>query len=103
MQLEALSLLPCSCLLKSLGFTRLEYNLSGGTNPWQLEPGEQPEKKTFKKALTDGYAHLGTDQMKNLMGEYQANYFVTRLGQQLDLPIAYQNAEHILYTSPEAS
>ena len=77
-------------------------DLSGGTNPWQLEPGEQPGKNTFKEALTEGYEQLGTDQVKHLMHQYQANYFVTRLGHQLDLPIAYQNAEHILYTVSEA-
>ena len=77
-------------------------DLSGETNPWQLEPGEQPGKNTFKKALTEGYVHLGTDQVKRLMHQYQANYFVTRLGHQLDLPVAYQNVEHILYTVSEA-
>ena len=78
-------------------YERLD-DLSGKTDPWRLEPGEQPKKSKFREALTNGYAHLGTEQVKALIDKYQANYFVTRLGHQLDLPIAYQNSEHILYT-----
>lgn len=78
-------------------YKRLD-DLSGETNPWRLEPGEQPQKNKFKAALTEGYAHLGTEQVSTLMHKYQADYFVTRLGHQLDLPIAYQNSEHVLYT-----
>ncbi len=82
-------------------YERLD-DLSGDTNPWQLEPGEQPKKSKFRAALTNGYNHLGTEQVKALMDKYQANYFVTRSAHQLDLPIAYQNSEHILYTVSDA-
>jgi len=39
-----------------------------------------------------GYNHLTTAQAEELMGKYRADYFVTRMEHQLDLPIAYHNS-----------
>lgn len=51
------------------------------------------------KQLNDGYENLTTRQVKSLMLKYKAKYFMTASHHQLDLPIAYQDREYIIYSS----
>ncbi len=79
-------------------FNRLN-DLSGVTNPWQTKPGERIKSSQVREKLTEGYNHLTTNQVRTLMGKYQANYFVTRVEHRLDLPVAYQNSQYVLYAN----
>jgi hypothetical protein len=47
--------------------------------------------------LDDSYYHLTTARAKELMVKYQADYLMTRIEHQLDLPAAYRNQSYILY------
>lgn len=53
--------------------------------------------KNFGKQLSDGYNRLTTSQAEALMVKYQADYLVTRIQHQLNLPVAYSNQFYILY------
>ncbi|KST64059.1 DUF6798 domain-containing protein [Mastigocoleus testarum] len=68
-------------------------DLSGNPNKW--------EKVGFavREQLNDGYANLTTRQVESLMLKYKAKYFMTASDHQLDLPIAYQDQEYIIYSS----
>lgn len=71
--------------------------LSGTEDPLQIESGTPAKLSQTKEKLTQGYYQLTTEQVKPLMHKYQAQYWVTKVGHQLNLPIAYQNSEYILY------
>ena len=72
-------------------------DLSGKINPWPSKDNKQDKRREINNALTTGYYSLSTSQVESLMLKYQADYFVTRSEQKLDLPIAYQNSLYTFY------
>lgn len=80
-------------------------DLSGNLYPWpdvtNTEDDGTEIKAEIKNKLTTGYNHLTTAQAETLMVKYRADYFVTRIEHQLDLPIAYRNSLYILYKKPD--
>lgn len=72
-------------------------DLSGDLYLWPTVANGEDHRKEINKKLTTGYNHLTTAQVENLMVKYRANYFVTRIKHQLDLPIVYRNSLYILY------
>ncbi|MBD2358642.1 hypothetical protein H6G41_29225 [Tolypothrix sp. FACHB-123] len=53
--------------------------------------------KVSREQLTKGYNRLTTAQAKAIMLKYQADYLVTRIQHQLDIPVAYRNQSYVLY------
>ncbi|MBD1847343.1 hypothetical protein H6F89_28835 [Cyanobacteria bacterium FACHB-63] len=51
----------------------------------------------LSKALNTAYLKLSSSQIEALMTKYQANYFVTKVSHQLNLPIAYRNQDYLVY------
>ncbi len=49
------------------------------------------------KAISAGFSHLNTSQVKQLMTKYQSNYFLTDESHHLDLPVVHIQAPYILY------
>jgi hypothetical protein len=72
-------------------------DLSGGLSPWPNVTNTKDNREEIEKKLTTGYNHLTTAQAEDLMVKYRADYFVTRIKHQLNLPIAYRNSPYILY------
>ena len=79
-------------------YERLD-DLSGGMHSWHVNSDNKSNSK-IKKSIAKGYNNLSTQQVEDLMNKYQAEYFLTNASHKLDLPIAYQNSEHILYSFP---
>lgn len=75
-------------------------DLSGHASPWPTPHDRGDNREQIQKQFTTGYNHLTTAQVQNLMSKYGADYFVTRVDHQLDLPIAYWNALYTLYRFP---
>jgi hypothetical protein len=73
-------------------------DLSGDINPWPLED-ERVTYSKMTKSLTAAYNSLTTPQAENIAVKYKANYLITGIGHQLNLPIAYQNPLYIIYTA----
>lgn len=72
-------------------------DLSGDFSTWTTMNSTNLTKSDTGEMLTTSYNNLTTDQVEKLMVKYRADYFVTRIGHQLALPIAYQNSLYILY------
>ncbi len=72
-------------------------DLSGDVSPWPSRTAKNRGKGKISRALTAGYNSLKTNQAQTLMDKYRADYFVTRVEHQLDLPIAYRNSLYVLY------
>ncbi len=72
-------------------------DLSGEVSTWTTIKSEHLTQFQIGDVLTNGYNNLTTDQAEKLMVQYRSDYFVTRIGHQLGLPIAYQNSLYILY------
>lgn len=72
-------------------------DLSGGNFP------ASSVYRGFKAAeqISTKYKSLNTVQVKQIMSKYQADYIMTALSQQLNLPIAYKNSSYILYKKRE--
>ncbi|HHP7231838.1 MAG TPA: DUF6798 domain-containing protein [Xenococcaceae cyanobacterium] len=62
---------------------------------------ELNQRKTVK-AISAGFSHLNTAQVRQLMMKYQANYFLTDESHHLDLPIIHVQTPYILYGNPDA-
>lgn len=76
-------------------------DLSGHLHPWPAIQDRDDNGEQIQRQLSTGYNHLTTAQAKNLMSKYGADYFVTRIDHQLDLPVAYRNALYILYAKTD--
>ncbi len=72
-------------------------DLSGDLSSWVTLNSKELPRGEFENALTNGYNHLTTTQVEELMVKYRADYFVTRIEHHLELPITYRNSLYILY------
>lgn len=73
-------------------------DLSGKISPWPTNGNTKAiDARNFKEVFTNGYNHLTTAQAEDLMIKYQADYFVTKISHQLELPIVFRNSLYILY------
>ncbi|MBW4573988.1 MAG: hypothetical protein KME08_01745 [Aphanothece sp. CMT-3BRIN-NPC111] len=80
-----------------IGWYERLTDLSGDLYPWPIVTNKEDNKSEIENKLTTGYNHLSVAEAENLMMKYRADYFVTRIEHQLDLPIAYRNSVYILY------
>jgi len=71
-------------------YQRLQ-DLSGNNSPWK-DTGY-----TAASRLARDYLRLTTVQVEGLMAKYEADYFLTTVEQNLELPIAYRNESYVLY------
>ena len=71
-------------------YQRLQ-DLSGNNSPWR-DAGF-----TAVARLARDYLRLTTVQVESLMAKYEADYFLTTVEQNLELPIAYRNESYVLY------
>jgi hypothetical protein len=78
-------------------------DLSGGMDILAAGDRHKDRRKHIRRELTKGYNQLTTAQVEELIVKYRANYFVTRTGHQLNLPIAYRNSLYILYSAPHSN
>ncbi len=60
--------------------------------------GDEPldQRKTVK-AISNGFSHLNTEQVKKLMTKYQSDYFLTEESQNLNLPVVHTQTPYVLY------
>ena len=72
-------------------------DLSGSLYPWPADHDRGDHREHIQRQLTAGYHGLTTAQARHVMHKYGADYLVTRLDHQLDLPVAYRNALYVLY------
>ncbi|MGL6337705.1 MAG: DUF6798 domain-containing protein [Waterburya sp.] len=80
----------------------LEYyerlnDLSGGAVAKIYFGDEELDQRKTIKAISEGFSHLNTAQVQNLMTKYKSNYFLTNSSHYLDLPIVHTQAGYILY------
>ncbi len=52
----------------------------------------------LSKTINTAYLKLTTSQVEALMSKYQANHLVTEVSHRLELPVAYQNQDYVVYT-----
>ncbi|MEM8809033.1 MAG: DUF6798 domain-containing protein [Cyanobacteria bacterium P01_G01_bin.38] len=76
-------------------------DLGGGLDLLADVDRHKDPKKAVRRALNQGYFGLETVDAIALLEKYQADYFLTQTAHQLDLPIVYRNASHILYGKQE--
>lgn len=77
-------------------------DLGGDLSHW-LQATPDFGKGEIEEALTNTYNSLTTEQAAALMTKYQADYFVTRVEHQLNLPTVYSNSLYVLYGKPQPS
>ena len=75
-------------------------DLSGGALAEIYFGEEKLEQRKTVKAISAGFSHLNTTQVKQLMTKYKSNYFLTDVGHHLDLPIVHTQTPYILYGRP---
>ena len=61
---------------------------------------EELDQRKTVKAISAGFSHLTTAQVKKLMSKYQSNYFLTDESPDLDLPIVHTQTPYVLYGLP---
>ncbi len=72
-------------------------DLSGTLDPWSQVNNKKDKRHEIQKQLNTGYNRLTTAEAEALMSKYRAEYFVTHVTHQLELPIAYRNSLYVLY------
>jgi hypothetical protein len=78
-------------------------DLSGNLASWKATTSTKASNAgEINEVLHKGYNHLTTAQAEALITKYRADYFVTQIAHQLDLPIVYRNSIYIIYGKPQS-
>lgn len=77
-------------------------DLGGSIDPWADVQRTKDQRNDINDRLEQGYDQLTTEQAVALMDKYNANYIVTKLQHQLELPLLYFNEEYRIYAKSNA-
>ncbi len=80
-------------------YERLNDLSAGALGKIYFGDEELDQRKTVK-AISAGFSHLNTSQVKKLMTKYKSSYFLTDRTHHLDLPIVHTQTPYILYGRP---
>ena len=75
-------------------------DLNGGSFPVIKRLRTVDHRAKLRAELRQNYYQLSPTQATALMDKYQANYFMTLTKHQLPFPVAYRNADYLIYSRP---